>query len=456
MSKKLRDFIFNTFVVIFVIATVFLSLYASGYKFNFKRPIDFNRVLVRTGMIDIETEPKDASIYLNGKLQPTPSFDLFKKEHLKTPAKIRNIIPGEYNISLEKEGYWPYQEKIYVHSGQTTILENINLYKSSNPSLKAITKESSDKENIIISPNNNYIFLKDSKEIINLKNEEIRDISEELNNKLNSEDDFKAKWCNNEMLFINGIFFSPKNQTNDLDYSSLIGKNTSHWKFNEDLNRVYYKNNNSLYYFDISNKQVYTIINNINFIDYFAEEENVFYVSTKEDNNYYLSKYNLEENKVINEISLPKNSNYTFKDNNINYLSLFDNQNNVLYFVNKEEIDKGTRKISFVNDWQWADDNTVFYINDWEVNMFNLKNGEKYLINRFSEILNDIILNNKESYIIVTDDKNIRVIDLKNNYNTTLLKTDILHSPVLDMENNYLYFWSKLKAGSGIYRIEVK
>jgi hypothetical protein len=452
MSKKLRDFIFNSFVVIFVIATVFLSLYASGYKFNFKRPIDFNRILVRTGMIDIKTEPKDASIYLNGKIQPTPSLELFKKEHLKTPAKIRNVIPGEYNISLEKEGYWPYQEKIYVHSGQTTILENINLYKSSNPSLKAITKENSNKENIIISPDNNYIFLKDSKEIINLENEEIRDISEELNN----ENDFKAKWCNNGLLFINGIFFSPKNQDKDLDYSSLIGKKASNWKYSENLNRIYYKHNNSLNYFDISNKQVYVIINNINFIDYFPEEKHIFLVSIKEDNNYYLSKYNLEENKIIQEITLPKNADYVFGDNNVNYLSLLDKQNKTLYFINKEEIDKGTRKISFVNDWQWADEYTVFFINDWEINMFNLKNGEKYLINRFSKTLNNIILNSKENYIIVTDDKNIRVVDLKNNYNTTLLKADVLHSPVLDTANNYLYFWSKLKKGSGVYRIEVK
>ena len=167
MNKKLRDFIFNSFVVIFFIATFLLSLYASGYKFDLRFPINFNRILVRTGMISIETEPKNALIYLNGKTQTTPKLELFRKENLRTPAKIKNLLPGSYTLSIEKEGYWPYQEKIEVYSGQTTNLENINLYKSSNPNLKSVSSENYLEEEIIINQDFDLIFLKESKKIIN-------------------------------------------------------------------------------------------------------------------------------------------------------------------------------------------------------------------------------------------------------------------------------------------------
>ena len=453
MNKKIRDFIFNSFVVIFIIATTLLSLYASGYKFNLNRPIDFNRLLVKTGMLDIETEPKNALIYLNGKLQDTPSLELFKNEHLETPAKIRNLIPGEYNISLEKKGYWPYQKKITIESRKTTILENINLFKSSNPSLKAITREKSGQENIILSLDNKYIYLKNSQEIINIESGEKRNIEDELAN-LNSN---IIKWCEDNMLFIGGYLFSPENPKNDIDYTNLIGSNAFNWKFDQELNRVYYQNNNSLNYLDYSKEQVFTIIKDTNFIDYLPQKNYLFLITQKENNSdYHLSKYSLDENKFIEEISLLRNSTYSFDEDNEIYLSLFDKQNKTLYLINKEDITKGTRKIDHINDWQWSDNYTLFYINDWEVNIFNLKNGDKYLINRYSEVLKNIILNKSENYLIINSLNNIRVIDLNNNYSTKLLEVETVFSPVLDTNNNYLYFWSKLKEGSGVYRIEVK
>ena len=62
MSKKLRDYLFYFFIIFFVVGTVLISLYASGYKFNLSWPLKFNRVLIKTGMIAVDTIPRGAVV----------------------------------------------------------------------------------------------------------------------------------------------------------------------------------------------------------------------------------------------------------------------------------------------------------------------------------------------------------------------------------------------------------
>ena len=112
MSKKFRDRLFLFFIAIFILMTVLISLYASGYKFNLSWPLKFNRLLQKTGMLNVATIPKGAYIFLNDKEQTGAVFSLFKKDSLTTPNKIKNILPGEYVLRLEREGYWPYEKKI--------------------------------------------------------------------------------------------------------------------------------------------------------------------------------------------------------------------------------------------------------------------------------------------------------------------------------------------------------
>jgi len=401
-------------------------------------------------MISIESEPKNALIYLNGKTQATPKLELFKKENLKTPAKIKNLLPGKYTLSIEKEGYWPYQERIEVYSGQTTNIENINLYKSSNPSLKSVSSENDEEEEIIISNNFDYIFLEKSKKIINLKEEIERDLSTELKD----DTDNYYKWCQNDYLFVNGYFFSPDKKEKDIDFKSVIGI-ADKWYFNENLNRIYFKNNNSLNYFDVSKNNVISLIKDIEFIDYLPENEYIFLI--QEDNSdYYLNKYSLKEEKIIETLLLPKNSNYKFNKSNEKYLSLYDENNKSLYLIDKNEIEKGFRKIDKIVNWDWLDEKRIVYINNWELIIFDFEKNEKELLNRFSETLENIIINSEENYVVVNTKQKIKIIDLKNKFNTDILQAEKIHSLVLDKKNNYLYFWSKINDISGVYRIEVK
>ena len=133
MSHTLRRIIFWTFVLIFCIATLILSLQAAGYKMSLRYPFSLGRILQKTGMLIVESNPEGAVISLNGKPLTKFSLTSLKKTETATPAKIGNLLPGRYSLSLELEGYWPIQKTVEIHPGQTTLIDNVSLFRNELP-----------------------------------------------------------------------------------------------------------------------------------------------------------------------------------------------------------------------------------------------------------------------------------------------------------------------------------
>lgn len=94
MSLRVRRIIYLTFILIFAIATPLIILYTAGYRYNLKK----NKIQ-KTGILILKSRPKEATIYLNEKIQ---------KE--KTPARIANLLPEDYFVRVEKENFYPWQK----------------------------------------------------------------------------------------------------------------------------------------------------------------------------------------------------------------------------------------------------------------------------------------------------------------------------------------------------------
>jgi len=60
MKLRYRRLIYSTFIFIFVILTPIIILYTSGYRYNFKK-----RTIEKTGILYLESKPKDALILIN-------------------------------------------------------------------------------------------------------------------------------------------------------------------------------------------------------------------------------------------------------------------------------------------------------------------------------------------------------------------------------------------------------
>lgn len=439
MSKKTRDFLFFAFTAIFIVMTILISLYASGYKFNLSWPIKFNRLLQKTGMLNVSTLPKNANIFLNDKQQKKSIFSILRKDFITTPTKIKNILPGEYILRLEKENYWPFERKIKIESGQTTFAEDINLFLSDLPLLIS----SSATKNPIINESGRYLYLSAEGKIINLKD------SSELS--LTTEKNTVGHWIkNSNKLFANGkIIDSEKN--NEINLAAIIGQKEAIWHYSNLDNLIYYSDRWSINRLESDNQTISTLIRGEEYLSFEPRDTTIFAI-VKNENQITLKSYLTKTGEKSGQIKLPAIGDYVFKQENIKYLCLYDQKNITLYLINPTDMSDYS-VIRGIKSWSWINDEELIYNTDWEINIFNITSGRSTLITRVSEAINNIIWHKSGRYFIFSTDTGLSAADLQTGTTIKIFDSKEISNPVLDEKNNLLYFYAKVGQQAGVYKL---
>jgi len=99
-------------VIFFVLLAGYAVLLASGYKVDWRE-----RDLIKTGIIAITTTPSRASVLLDNK-----SLSRL------TPLSIKYLLPGEYDLRIERENYLTYQSRVLVKEGLVSDQRNLTLF----------------------------------------------------------------------------------------------------------------------------------------------------------------------------------------------------------------------------------------------------------------------------------------------------------------------------------------
>ncbi len=439
MTKKTRDYIFYFFIFFFVTGTILISLYASGYKFNLSWPPKLNRLLIKTGMIAVDSVPSGAVVFLNDVPQSNLSLNPFKTEYLTTAAKVKNVLPGEYTLRLEREGYWPFQKKINVYSGQTSFVEDINLFKNDTPMLLLASSETEPQ----LSASRKHLYIPATKAMITLKNNTTRIIPT---------DSDKAAWLNNSDKLLSAGNIYGADAADDLDYEKLIGAGTDNWFYDESENRLYYQNKNAISYLKLSSKTSVSAVSGETFETYEPRGNDLFYVSTN-NGRTSVKKYSLTAMKIVDELNLPAVGQYEFRSDSAQSLVLYDLQNQTLYLLNPNNLHSGSQTIKNAVSWQWLDDEALLYHNKWEIFRFSLNAGRSDLLTRVGEEITKIIWNGDNNYLIFSTANSLNALDMKMNTATKVYATDKISGTVLDKKENILYFWARQGQESGVYKI---
>lgn len=96
--EKIVNWIQTLIPALLVIAiTLIVILFAKGWRINVGE-----RTIIPTGILDINSEPRGATIYINGE------------DKGKTPKVITSLTPGEYSIELRKEGSVKWSKHINI------------------------------------------------------------------------------------------------------------------------------------------------------------------------------------------------------------------------------------------------------------------------------------------------------------------------------------------------------
>ncbi|MFH1547381.1 MAG: PEGA domain-containing protein [bacterium] len=112
--KKLGGFISLIFVLILLAAgTLFVYYYSKGYRIDI-----LNGEIERTGVITVETIPRRATIYVDGK------------EKGKSPKAITDLTEGEHTVLIKKDGYQDWSMTVTVVPEQSIPVEIVMFYST--------------------------------------------------------------------------------------------------------------------------------------------------------------------------------------------------------------------------------------------------------------------------------------------------------------------------------------
>lgn len=112
MHRRVRRVLSLLFILTFLVAAPALIISTAGYRYNFLK----GRI-ERTGVLFVSSKPSGAHIVLNGA-------DTDKS----TPSRVRRLLPGTYEVVLEKDGYRPWKKTVEIRSRETTFLNSVPLF----------------------------------------------------------------------------------------------------------------------------------------------------------------------------------------------------------------------------------------------------------------------------------------------------------------------------------------
>jgi len=452
MTLSQRRVLYTIFILLFIVITPLISLYASGYKFG----SGFN--LQKTGMLVIDTEPRGAKIYLNGKIEKNFFRSVLTNNQslITTPAKIKNLLPGEYDVKLETSGHWTWQKKLKIESGKTTFIEDVDLFKNNLP---LIVKHDVYK-NIILSPDKTNLLTLANKgiDLIKIENEEI--ITVATSSAHASSTDGAAAWsANGRWVLAGDNLINIQEPKKPQSIKKILGQNISELKWDaDDDNRLYYKNGDAVYYYDIFTKKSQLIRKNNNLAEFISAGNYLYYIERTNYSNSF-NVWNINENSLIRTINIPF-SNYSFLDTRNNIISLYDTSSNLLYIINPfAPIKPLVETIKSVKNTHWIDDDKLLYSTDFEIWMLDTRSGDKILLTRISNIIKDVFWHPNNRHIIFATNKNINILELDNREKhniTKLVELENISSPILTEKGDTLYFYSKIGNQEGLYKLAIQ
>lgn len=117
LTRSIRLTIMLVLICCFFVVSPILIMYTAGYRYDLQ-----TKQIKQTGVISIDTAPRDANVFLNDVLI-----------NKKIPIRLANRAPGAYTIKFTKPGYHDWQKEITVESKKTVYLKNITLFKNNLP-----------------------------------------------------------------------------------------------------------------------------------------------------------------------------------------------------------------------------------------------------------------------------------------------------------------------------------
>ncbi len=423
MNIWYRRIVYVFFIIVFLVVAPLVILYTQGYRYNFER-----RTVQKTGIMIVSSIPRKADIYLNNT----------RYAEQQTPTKIEQLLPGDYEIRLEKEGYHSWHKRLPVFENGSTFAEKVILWKNNAATIATSTsitnwqQQRSRGDVALLGTNGSlFTFNTERNQIINTldtKNREPRELEwsasqKKILSKNKSNTDAQCEITSFEILK------APVTQKLSQNYINCF------WDYSNDAITYGIKKDKSVWRFDTFTK---------------SEQRVGFVTSTKsvlvKNNTLYshdgtaLYRQSITGNSIekITDISC---ANCQFIQLNSRYLLLQDVGKEQIHFINETTHQK-VASVSARNI-DWLSDDVLLFYNNWELWIYDLNKDAPELVTRFGTPLTGAVWHPEGRHIFLATNNEIKVIELDNRELRniiTLATTTNQRYLGIDRKGEFLYY----------------
>jgi len=388
-----RRFLVISFAVIYLILAPALIFYAAGWRYNIR-----TKNVERAGAILVETEPRGATVVLNGVEQPK-----------KTPMTIKNVLTDEYTVTIKKEGYHDWTTMAKVTSRETSKVTEVHLLEKETTVIHSVVdgvidvQQSPDQDLIAVySDTILSIFQISSLDIILQKK-----IQKQITEISWSADQKKLLLRHNDNSY---SLLDMGDKTVKLLDSLYEMPIQNAWWSQDEKDILYATTNEKLYRINIFQNTVTELI----------AIENIIGMS----GDYMLQKYN-ERIRILTLDGEPTSNTTMANFDNFSVLNVSkqltlihdqDNQNLYVFHRDNNSLEKLD---DVVKDIIINQDDFILYNNDHEIFMWNWKINEKELILRTSDTVSHAHWIQSDRYILYQHNTSLQAIEVRSpNRNT--------------------------------------
>ncbi len=427
MTRRTRRILYITFILIFLVIAPLLLIHTAGYRYDWAR-----KRLIRTGVMNLSSIPKSGSIFINGE-----------DTNKKTPRIISNLLPGEYNVEIKKDGYLPWQNNIQINDNEATTILDIVLFRDI-PSQLVVNEKIVQVE--LVPNSDNLILVTQDKSGEYLK--KVNVINQETSSILETLSDIKIE----SPVSDNSLIVSYKNSEGEK--IALINLNNNSetaldW-LPQDITQIDILNYDTLLYIQnekicrgsIANKESVCGLDKID--KFYHENDQVYFISQNSNTTYlYLLNDNPENSEIL--ARLPYSEYYSFSASEKDSLIIIDQASNDLYLIEPSEPQSKIFSIKkAARDAFWLDTGTeVIYYDNFEIWLWDIDNDTQTVLTRVSQPIEQVVQYDSWPYLLFSQNNKINAISLEafsNVRHQTTLIENYADWFQLDHQQEHIYY----------------
>jgi WD40 repeat protein len=448
MTHRTRNILFITLFILFLIIAPITVFYSLGWRFDWT-----TKKIVQTGVFYFKVWPKNAQIYINGEFKK-------KTDIFFSSVNIDNLLPGQYQIEIKKDGYYDWRKTLEIKKKEVTEGRNIVLIPK-NPNFNLLAEQVKD-----------FFFFPDGKKVI-LKEEEnegwslkLFDLNKNIKSHLIDETNISK-----EEVEIIDLKFSPDSKDILLKlglkeniYYYILETDSSPAKLTKidfldsadqiyfhpaDSRKLFISQKTALNEIDLENREILPpLIEDI--VAFSINGDNIYYLDSS--GSFFKTDFSAQKKEKLNiePFSLKKETLYEII---ISASKIFIKENEILYVFDENQ--KSFKKLfePVKNLKLSPDSKKIVYFNDYEIYILFLEKqydqptkeaNDQLFITRFSEKINDIFWYT-DYYLIFNLGDKIKVMEIDERDKININDLAGFKEPKIFFANKKLYLLSEEK-----------